>query len=258
MAMQIPPFCRTQGDGMEKVENCSSSGETVILQPQDLEKCNISNSEIKKISYSKTPVENLSAAIKLTPQCINTKKKNVLANLKNKEPKFVPYEPYKAAVRPIVPPTQKNVRHKFKKKVKDDPDILKANNNATIEVVNEKHKNEVEAKVSETDWHHKLKALQSEISNLKEENKELENQLKFQVQVNGELKNLLVASIGEDMENKVHILTEDKLHLAQALLKSAESLTTHQEQTEWLAGQCEVWRSKFLASRLVIKLIFCF
>jgi hypothetical protein len=49
----------------------------------------------------------------------------------------------------------------------------------------------------------------------------------------------------------VHLLTEDKLQLARALLNSAQRLSTHQEQTEWLAGQCEVWRSKFLASRSV-------
>jgi len=70
-------------------------------------------------------------------------------------------------------------------------------------------------------------------------------------QVNGELKNLLVAAVGEDLETRVHLLTEDKLQLARALLNSAQRLSTHQEQTEWLAGQCEVWRSKFLASRYV-------
>jgi hypothetical protein len=73
-------------------------------------------------------------------------------------------------------------------------------------------------------------------------------------QVNGELKNLLVAAMGEDLETRVHLLTEDKLQLARALLNSAQRLSTHQEQTEWLAGQCEVWRSKFLASRFVILL----
>jgi hypothetical protein len=84
---------------------------------------------------------------------------------------------------------------------------------------------------------------------LKSENTELENQVKYQAQVNGELKKLLVAAVGEDIETKVNHLTEDKLHLAKALLNSAQKLSTHQEQMEWLAGQCEVWRSKFLASR---------
>ena len=68
-------------------------------------------------------------------------------------------------------------------------------------------------------------------------------------QVNGELRNLLVAAVGEDIETRVNLLTEDKLQLAKALLNSAQNLSTHQEQIEWLAGQCEVWRSKFLASR---------
>lgn len=73
------------------------------------------------------------------------------------------------------------------------------------------------------------------------------------MQVNGELKNLLVAAVGEDLQTKVHLLTEDKLQLARALLNSAQHLSTHQEQTEWLAGQCEVWRSKFLASSLMVE-----
>lgn len=61
-----------------------------------------------------------------------------------------------------------------------------------------------------------------------------------------------MAAVGEDLETRVQHLTEDKLQLARALLSSANHLTSHQEQTEWLSGQCEVWRSKFLASRLVI------
>ncbi|XP_026680788.1 golgin-45 [Diaphorina citri] len=56
-----------------------------------------------------------------------------------------------------------------------------------------------------------------------------------------------------DIETKVNHLTEDKLHLAKALLNSAQKLSTHQEQMEWLAGQCEVWRSKFLASSLMVE-----
>lgn len=71
----------------------------------------------------------------------------------------------------------------------------------------------------------------------------------YVIQVNGELKNLLVAAVGEDLETRVDLLTKDNLQLARALLNSAQSLSTHQEQMEWLAGQCEVWRSKFLASR---------
>lgn len=90
---------------------------------------------------------------------------------------------------------------------------------------------------------------EKKISELVKERDYFESQLKFQVQVNSELKNLLVAAVGEDLQTKVNVLTEDKLQLARALLNSAHNLSSHTEQIEYLAGQCEVWRSKFLASR---------
>lgn len=96
-----------------------------------------------------------------------------------------------------------------------------------------------------------FQALQEEVCRLKKEKAELENQVKFQAQINSEIKKLLVAAVGEDIETRVQLLTEDKLHLAKRLLSTAQTLSTHQEQIEWLAGQCEVWRSKFLASRFV-------
>ncbi|XP_020281880.1 golgin-45 isoform X2 [Pseudomyrmex gracilis] len=105
----------------------------------------------------------------------------------------------------------------------------------------------------ENEWKSEKEAYEAEIRKLKEENSQLETQLKFQAQVNGELKNLLVAAVGEDLETRVDLLTKDNLQLARALLNSAQSLSTHQEQMEWLAGQCEVWRSKFLASSLMVE-----
>lgn len=89
------------------------------------------------------------------------------------------------------------------------------------------------------------------LADMKKERDSFESQLKFQVQVNSELKNLLVAAVGEDIQTHVNVLTEDKLQLARALLSSAHNITTHTEQIEYLANQSEVWRSKFLASRLV-------
>lgn len=88
-----------------------------------------------------------------------------------------------------------------------------------------------------------------QLADLKKDRDYFESQLKFQMQVNSELKNLLVAAVGEDLQTKVNVLTEDKLQLARALLNSAHNLSTHTEQIEYLAGQSEVWRSKFLASR---------
>lgn len=90
---------------------------------------------------------------------------------------------------------------------------------------------------------------EKKVAELTKERDYFEGQLKFQVQVNSELKNLLVAAVGEDLQTRVNVLTEDKLQLARALLSSAHNLSSHTEQIEYLAGQSEVWRSKFLASR---------
>lgn len=93
------------------------------------------------------------------------------------------------------------------------------------------------------------KLYEQKIAELKKDRDSFESQLKFQVQVNSELKNLLVAAVGEDLQTRVNVLTEDKLQLARALLSSAHNISTHTEQIEYLANQSEVWRSKFLASR---------
>lgn len=93
------------------------------------------------------------------------------------------------------------------------------------------------------------KLFEKQIAEVKKERDSFESQLKFQVQVNSELKNLLVAAVGDDLQTRVNVLTEDKLQLARALLSSATQHSTHTEQIEYLANQSEVWRSKFLASR---------
>lgn len=94
---------------------------------------------------------------------------------------------------------------------------------------------------------------EKQLAELRKERDSVEAQLKFQAQVNSELKTLLVAAVGEDLQTKVNVLTEDKLQLARALLNSAHNLSTHTEQIEYLAGQSEVWRSKFLASSLMVE-----
>lgn len=84
------------------------------------------------------------------------------------------------------------------------------------------------------------------ILEMKKERDLFENQLTFQMQVNTELKGLLVHCLGEDIQAKVNCLTEDKM-------KIAKSLSTNTEQIEFLSSQSEVWRSKFLASSLMVE-----
>ncbi|XP_018315508.1 golgin-45 isoform X1 [Mycetomoellerius zeteki] len=242
---------RTQGDGMENAtvdrveirQSRSRLGDTLIYHPTNLKKLG-----------STSPVTPIGTIVKLVPKNISNIKqeKHILHSLKSKDPKFIPYEPYKAAVNPIVPFEKKK---KLKKKSSLNATVAQI---AALKIQDNDTKlkdcmKESKAETSEDEWNNEKRTYESEIRKLKEENNQLETQLKFQVQVNGELKNLLVAAVGEDLETRVHLLTEDKLQLARALLNSAKHLSTHQEQIEWLAGQCEVWRSKFLASSLMVE-----
>lgn len=85
-----------------------------------------------------------------------------------------------------------------------------------------------------------------EVMQLKKERDHFENQLKLQIQVNNELKGLLVHCLGEDIQSKMSNLTEDKM-------KIAEHLSSNTEKIEYISGQMEVWRSKFLASSLMVE-----
>ncbi|XP_014235177.1 golgin-45 [Trichogramma pretiosum] len=244
---------RTEGDGMEFVnpdkftDSIDKSikirlGEALIYHPTNL-----------KQQVSTPPVTPTGQIVNLVPKNHIRRDKQILHPLKIKEPKFVPYEPYKAAVNPIVP--IKKMTKKVKSK-KNNLDINVMVSQLAQLKTEEIKKNSIDLKANasiDTESNEFNKQLEDEVQRLKEENTQLENQLKFQAQVNGELKNLLVAAVGEDLQTRVNLLTEDKLQLAQALLNSAKHLSTHQEQTEWLAGQCEVWRSKFLASSLMVE-----
>lgn len=244
---------RTQGDGMENVnaekheskQSRCRLGDALIYHPTNLKQLG-----------SIPPVTPTGTIVNLIPKHISTVKdeKHILNSLKSKEPKFVPYEPYKAAVNPIVPLDKRTRRfHKSDVHVNMAVSQIAAMKLQDKKLTLTECANVHQEKKGTSDWEKEKSAYEAEIQKLKEENSQLENQLKFQAQVNGELKNLLVAAVGEDLETKVHLLTEDKLQLARALLNSAQNLSTHQEQTEWLAGQCEVWRSKFLASSLMVE-----
>lgn len=248
----LPSPIRTQGDGMENEVELKNEGkrlgDQLIYRAPDLK------------HFTPTPPVITGKIINLVPKNVTQAKKDkiLLGNLKGKEPKFIPYEPYKAAVKPIIPYEKKGkvAERKISQKSLDLKLVVPSVQNVQETEPNLSNKNketENEEQSSMKEWEQERKIMVEEIKTLKEENGQLESQLKFQAQVNGELKNLLVAAVGEDLQTRVHLLTEDKLQLARALLNSAQRLSTHQEQTEWLAGQCEVWRSKFLASSLMVE-----
>lgn len=243
---------RTDGDGMEKedinvLDNAqgvekSTLRDQLIYRPVDLKKC----------SLPAPPVAG--KMINLTPKICTAEKKKVLNIRISKEPKFVPYEPYKAATNPITK-NSKQIKDKFvrftnKHLIPNVEDLIQVNK---LSITTEKNQNEQNLQFVSNSWEEEKQTLLNELDMMRKKNTELENQVQFQTRVNAELKKLLVAAVGEDIETRVQLLTEDKLHLAKQLLSTAKTLSTHQEQIEWLAGQSEVWRSKFLASSMLVE-----
>ncbi|XP_043193591.1 golgin-45-like [Amphibalanus amphitrite] len=90
------------------------------------------------------------------------------------------------------------------------------------------------------------------ITKLRREKDELQRELNVAMEVTAELKKLLVASIGEDIESRLHLLTEDKAHLAQLVRTFSAQAAQEGEGRDQLSIQCDVWRSKFMACSLMV------
>lgn len=73
--------------------------------------------------------------------------------------------------------------------------------------------------------------------------------VQFVLQVNKELKKLLVASMGADLQVQMEKLLSDKAQLSQDLENTISILAKERETLERVNIQCDVWRSKFLGSR---------
>lgn len=102
-----------------------------------------------------------------------------------------------------------------------------------------------------------------EIKKLRQENTELRKtmdtqiasltkQLDVQLQVNTELKKLLVASVGDDLHFTMEHLVRDKAQLSKELGHFSKKLSDDYEHMDKISIQADMWRSKFLASRVMI------
>jgi len=87
---------------------------------------------------------------------------------------------------------------------------------------------------------------------MEEKNLELESRIQVQADVNKELKRLLVASIGNDLQQRVTQVAQERSLAEHRLNTSLQQITESEEELDRLAIECDVWRSKFLASRLMI------
>lgn len=96
-----------------------------------------------------------------------------------------------------------------------------------------------------------LEKLKNSERRLLQDKEGLSNQLKVQTEVNRELKKLLVASVGDDLQYHFERIAREKNQLIlenEALARNTAQLS---EQLERMSIQCDVWRSKFLASRVM-------
>ena len=75
--------------------------------------------------------------------------------------------------------------------------------------------------------------------------------LQIQTQVNAELKNMLIASMGEDIQYKIERLVSDKERLSYEVNTNRDTINKMNEEIEQCSIKCDLWRSKFLACRLM-------
>lgn len=86
-----------------------------------------------------------------------------------------------------------------------------------------------------------------------QETEMLKSQLEVQLQVNAELKRLLVASVGEDLERRIENLARDRAQLAMELGDFTKKMTEDYENLDQISIQADMWRTKYLASRVMME-----
>ncbi|XP_069030636.1 golgin-45 isoform X1 [Embiotoca jacksoni] len=101
------------------------------------------------------------------------------------------------------------------------------------------------------DWRGQLEKLHNSERRLLQDKEGLSNQLRVQTEVNRELKKLLVASVGDDLQYHFERMSREKNQLILENEALGRSLAHTAEQLERMSIQCDVWRSKFLASRVM-------
>lgn len=213
---------RWPGDGMENSEIRSSENVTVtrpsILGTLTNTRSTTTPAPGQNLIYQATepsqppPIKPKGKIFNLVPRLIVSNKQ---FSLKTKEPRFIPFEPYKGAVNPIIP-----LQHTKKVRNRNNLDL-------NTLVAHMSDMKAIDLHPNKTATANTAIVTAKEFEELKKERDSLAMQLKSQVQVNAELKNLLVAAVGEDLQTRVNVLTEDKLQLARALLSSAKNLSSH-------------------------------
>ncbi|CAF1104041.1 unnamed protein product [Didymodactylos carnosus] len=99
--------------------------------------------------------------------------------------------------------------------------------------------------------HHNINELRNELDRTQDENGGLKEQLDLQTQVNCELKKLLVASVGNDFQYKLERLLRDKSRYEIEIQTLTQKINNLLEDIEKLMIQCDLWKTKAAASRVL-------
>lgn len=81
----------------------------------------------------------------------------------------------------------------------------------------------------------------------------LKEQLEAQSKVNSDLKKMLIASIGDDLHNKIEVLIRTKMHLTSEVDSYSGLTSNHLEHIDKLSIQADLWYSKYQAANLLIR-----
>jgi len=264
---RLPSPTREQGDGREAADdadgapasrtaplsNKSASCPKLIHLPQT----NITLEKLPPLEPSSvemphgTPKTTLYKMSSVHPPA---RKSNSIGGRKDKGPKFVPYEPYKAAVTPMVATAKAKAKVQASQGAlpvkgiiaprEEDKEELKSQQElASRASSSENNGGNVKEEDVERD---------STIADLRRELEERDKQLRIQTQVNTEVKRLLVASVGEDIEAKVDFLTQDKARLSADIRQYATKISRDFEEKEQLSVESNLWKSKFLACSVIV------
>jgi len=256
---RIPSPTREAGDGMEASKNVSPTSNNNDLAPSSvsetvkwikLPQTNISVEKLPPITDDKVKLPVTEPTSPLVPLLTGQPafNKNFHGTKKPKEAKFVPYEPYKAAITPLILPRKKKNSKEIKEKelensACDEIDLAKECDKFREEINQAEKNSELQGKNSELN--REMKVLQEKLT-------QAEKQLNIQIQVNDEVKKLLVASVGEDIEAKVDFLTQDKARLSADIRQFSNKISRDFEEKEKLYVQSDLWKSKFLASSVIV------
>ncbi|GFN74098.1 DNA-directed RNA polymerase subunit [Plakobranchus ocellatus] len=90
-----------------------------------------------------------------------------------------------------------------------------------------------------------------QLQTVREERDKLRTELKAQLQVNAELKRLLVASVGDDLYERVENLCRDRAQLELDIGGFSKKMSEDYENLDKISIQADMWRSKYLASRVM-------